>query len=62
MFASIMAAFSRRKAAMRSSVWRTSMSFIRLKARREKKRGGRGDCIKRKIDLLIRLLVVKIEK
>ena len=60
MFASIMAAFSRRKAAMRSSVWRTSMSFIRLKARREKKR--REDCIKRKIDLLIRLLVVKIEK
>lgn len=59
MFASIMAAFSRRKAAMRSSVWRTSMSFIRLKARREKRRG---DCIKRKIDLLIRLLVVKIEK
>ena len=40
MFASIMAAFSRRKAAMRSSVWRTSMSFIRLKARREKKKGG----------------------
>ena len=61
MFASIMAAFSRRKAAMRSSVWRTSMSFIRLKARREKRRGG-GDCIKRKIVLLIRLLVVKIEK
>ena len=60
MFASIMAAFSRRKAAMRSSVWRTSMSFIRLKARLEEKKGG--DCIKRKIDLLIRLLVVKIEK
>ena len=62
MFASIMAAFSRRKAAMRSSVWRTSISFIRLKARREKKRRRREDCIKRKIDLLIRLLVVKIEK
>ena len=59
MFASIMAAFSRRKAAMRSSVWRTSMSFIRLKARREKRRGG---LYKEKIDLLIRLLVVKIEK